>query len=70
MLTKDRKYLDIDSDSQIYSRKTLSRHINVDHTKVNGELINVFKTELCVLMTATADVWSAKYRNFMDVTAY
>lgn len=64
------KYLDIDSDLHVYSRRTLSRRINVDYKKVNEEIINVFKTEPRILITTTADIWSTKHRSFMGVTAH
>lgn len=70
VLINSTKYLDIDSDLNVYSRRTLSRRVNDDYTKVIEEITNLFKTEPRILITSTADIWSTKHRSFMGVTAH
>lgn len=61
-------FLDINSDLEIPSRRTLGRQIDdnynraVEHLKQTLQNINYIST--------TADIWSTKHKSFMGVTAH
>lgn len=61
-------FLDINSNLEIPSRRTLGRQIDdnynraVEHLKQTLQNINYIST--------TADIWSTKHKSFMGVTAH
>ena len=59
---------EIDDRVQIFSVKTLKKTIVKEFKKFKSELEIKFKEAACVCLTA--DIWSAKNRSFLGVTAH
>jgi len=62
--------IDIDGTSKIFSRRTLSRRILENYTFICEKLKNLFESDPRPSLCITADIWSARHKSFMGVTAH
>ncbi|KAF0702964.1 Uncharacterized protein FWK35_00032160 [Aphis craccivora] len=73
-LVEDEHFLkminDIDGTSKIFSRRTLSRRILENYTFICEKLKNLFESDPRPSLCITADIWSARHKSFMGVTAH